>query len=547
MQTLFSSKKIKQGEQGRYSLRLHLLLSFSTLIFVLFMIALPFFYFFDIFDAPKKKISDALDNYLVNYEKSVSYQFDNIAAYGIQLNKSLVAEIERTLDENKIASFKNISDNRNLLKLMQENTSDVLKSSLLISKSSGAFVSFNATVNSSLSKTTKTCSGVYLKISNLNNFNDINPTIFLLRGMPELGDYHDIELYNMWEMELDEAECMQDTFAKDYSNIHIDSRYSFLEPRYIKQSWEKVILLVTPLIGTNGEVYGICGLEISSLLYSLSHRSIQASIDGIIGSIALESNSQNPPLLNLDNKFLHGMISSQGSEHYTIEQNNFYKELSNGVNKFAAKTIEFHPSAISIDDSNTKWQIVALLPQELEDELIAKNNMFLLLGLSAFILIAFVISYILVYRASSPILTSLKQIQEGTETNSDILEFNDLIEHLKNKEQKLRLKQQKLASDIDLENNEQNSEDNTTLQADITAYNTFIEQLSTLTKSERKVFELYVQKMDSHQVANELNVSINTIRTHNRNIYSKLYVSSYKELMVYIQMMVGSTKFYETE
>jgi len=28
-----------------------------------------------------------------------------------------------------------------------------------------------------------------------------------------------------------------------------------------------------------------------------------------------------------------------------------------------------------------------------------------------------------------------------------------------------------------------------------------------------------------------------TIRTHNRNIYSKLYVSSYKEMMVYIRMM----------
>ena len=33
--------------------------------------------------------------------------------------------------------------------------------------------------------------------------------------------------------------------------------------------------------------------------------------------------------------------------------------------------------------------------------------------------------------------------------------------------------------------------------------------------------------------------TINTIRTHNRNIYSKLYVSSYKEMMVYIRMMTN--------
>ncbi|MGN1038482.1 MAG: helix-turn-helix transcriptional regulator, partial [Mailhella sp.] len=59
---------------------------------------------------------------------------------------------------------------------------------------------------------------------------------------------------------------------------------------------------------------------------------------------------------------------------------------------------------------------------------------------------------------------------------------------------------------------------------------------------ERQVFELYVKGKTSQEVALLLSLSINTIRTHNRNIYSKLNVSSYKELMVYIRMMTSQEK-----
>lgn len=81
---------------------------------------------------------------------------------------------------------------------------------------------------------------------------------------------------------------------------------------------------------------------------------------------------------------------------------------------------------------------------------------------------------------------------------------------------------------------EQNSE-----QVELSAYRMFINQIETLTKSERIVFDLYITGLNSHEIANKLNLSINTIRTHNRNIYSKLNVTSYKEMMVYIQMMTG--------
>ncbi len=542
---VFFSNKHK----NTYSLRVRLFLSFATLIATMVFCILPLFYIFNILDAPKVKIADALDNYLTNYEKSVSHQFDNIAAYSVQLNKNIVDEIEAILQENSITSFELVTDNPKVITEIETRTSKILESSLLTSKSSGAFLSLNATINSSLTNSIKTCSGVYIKISNLNNFNDLNPTIFLLRGLPVVADYNDIELHNMWEMEFDQAECMSHTYKYDFKHVPVDKRYAFLQPHFIKNTWEKVILVATPLIGKDGQIYGMTGLEISSLLYNLVHRHIQPSVDAIVGLIALEHLDEDPHTFNLDRYFSHGnyALTSHQDTIFGVGDRQFYDTFSNGELNYIAKIQDFNPSAINLESSSTKWHIAAILPKEVEEELIFKNNIFVFLFFAFFVVIAFGLSYVLVYRVSSPILRSFKKIKEGTELKTDIQEFNDLIEHIKKKEQELILKKKQGAQQVEEGTENLGAEHEQSLQADITAYHTFIEQLSTLTKSERKVFELYMQKKTAHDVADELNVSINTVRTHNRNIYGKLYVSSYKELMVYIQMMVGSSKFYDNE
>ncbi len=525
-----------------YSLRTRLFLSFCVLIFVMLLCILPFFYIFNVIDAPKNSISEALANYLVNYEESVAYQFDNIAAYGVQLNKKLTDEIEKTLIKNNISSFKELTNNKALVMELEENTSKILKNSLLISKSSGAFVAFDVTINSSLQTKAKTCSGVYLKISNLNNYNDINPTIFLLRGMPEIAELNDIEIHNMWEMEFDEVECRADVLRINYDTIPHNNRYLFSKPHYIKNTWEKVILLITPIVGKNGELYGVCGLEISSLLFQLTHRSVQPSMNNISGMIAIEDLTDGNSLYFLDSVFFNGSsILEQYKENvYTASSDGEFYDIFTGNNhKLVAKSNSFNPSTIDSESPAAKWNLVAMMPKEAEERLIRQNYVFIFFFLLAFVIIAFFFSYLLVFKFSAPIVDFINKIKEGKESNSNILELNDLIGHIKSKEKELINKQMEYQAQLENDSSNSNSIEDHSLLADITAYQTFIKQLDTLTKSEKKVFELYMQKLNAHEVAQKLCVSINTIRTHNRNIYSKLYVSSYKELMVYIQMMAG--------
>ena len=71
----------------------------------------------------------------------------------------------------------------------------------------------------------------------------------------------------------------------------------------------------------------------------------------------------------------------------------------------------------------------------------------------------------------------------------------------------------------------------------LSRFNQFMENISTLSRAERAVFDLYIQGHTAKEIAEILCLSINTIKTHNKRIYMKLNVTSRKELMLYIQIM----------
>ncbi|MBQ4560937.1 MAG: hypothetical protein IJA55_01240 [Clostridia bacterium] len=59
----------------------------------------------------------------------------------------------------------------------------------------------------------------------------------------------------------------------------------------------------------------------------------------------------------------------------------------------------------------------------------------------------------------------------------------------------------------------------------------FAEQLSSLTPTETNVYRLYVEGKGTKEVLEILNIKENTLKYHNKNIYSKLGVSSRKQLI----------------
>ena len=62
-------------------------------------------------------------------------------------------------------------------------------------------------------------------------------------------------------------------------------------------------------------------------------------------------------------------------------------------------------------------------------------------------------------------------------------------------------------------------------------YDYFICNLKTLTPAEARIYELYQEGKTAQEIATILGIQENTIKYHNKNIYSKLGVSSRKQLL----------------
>ena len=71
-------------------------------------------------------------------------------------------------------------------------------------------------------------------------------------------------------------------------------------------------------------------------------------------------------------------------------------------------------------------------------------------------------------------------------------------------------------------------------------------QLPRLTPSERTIYELYLEGKSTKEVLQSLNIAQNTLKFHNKNIYSKLGVSSRKQLLRFATLKQHQDKKKET-
>ena len=73
---------------------------------------------------------------------------------------------------------------------------------------------------------------------------------------------------------------------------------------------------------------------------------------------------------------------------------------------------------------------------------------------------------------------------------------------------------------------------------DVSRYETFVKGIDRLTSTEHIIYDSYVARLTTKEVMANLNITENTLKYHNKNIYSKLGVSSRKELLeIYKQLI----------
>jgi len=70
----------------------------------------------------------------------------------------------------------------------------------------------------------------------------------------------------------------------------------------------------------------------------------------------------------------------------------------------------------------------------------------------------------------------------------------------------------------------------------------YINGLPTLTRAENTIYQLHLAQKSTKEILAELNITENTLKYHNKNIYSKLGVSSRKQLLEVAESLDNETK-----
>ena len=148
-------------------------------------------------------------------------------------------------------------------------------------------------------------------------------------------------------------------------------------------------------------------------------------------------------------------------------------------------------------------------------------------------------------------------MQEHAGTKSDIIEIDDLFVYLAEQDklrdletENLKRRNEELAIATENQTNEIGKRQaeierlaySRKTEIDPDDYEMFKIGLKELTKTEKTVFDLYLQGKTAKEIADMLDIRESTLKFHNHNILEKLGVSSRKQMLRYATLLKQETQ-----
>ncbi len=500
-----------------FSMQQRLVLYFLSIIAVIIVTFLILFTATGLFDFSKQSLSSNLDVELSARQNQISDQFDYMASHGLKMSSRISTEIEYMLDTHNL-SFSDLTNNRQMIEHLEHLIYNPVYSSMELSKASGAYVILNTTSNTTASRDDKYRSGIYIRRISVNDASPVATEAAVYRGSKEVARKNKLELHSRWELEYDIGNTHFFKEIESKPELYEDSSYMWTEKRILPDTSEEIMLLVVPIIGTGGEFYGICGVEMSSLYFHLTYPAAKNEIGSFITVVAPIKDN----VLNLE-KGLCG-----ADERGKFADNPLQIQLDDDFNcysaqgkKYVGKQAEIKLSSVKSDDSS--WAVAVLLPKTQYDDYSQSRAVIVVLIFIAALILLCAMSVILSRKYVAPITSKIKEIQDGTLSGdgkkTGFSELDQLVEFLHNQKQNSTLERSELPVGIREK------------------FDDFTQRTKTLTNTEQNILKLYIEGCQIDEIPLRTFVSINTVKTHNKSIYKKLGVSSKDELMIYIDLL----------
>ena len=329
----------------------------------------------------------------------------------------------------------------------------------------------------------------------------------LYRGSADVGKTHSVMPHRKWRMEFQTDQFPDYDRWMTPSSTPLYQAYTLTERFSLPGTSEEVQLFLLPLRGRDGTMYGLCGFEISQSFFKQNFAQptgfdhlicLLAPADSGLNASAALSSGTTGGYFHAPRDILV-LRSMGGSLTQLIGSDSAYA----GISELCRLS------------ENQSYRLAVCIPMTDYRRLIFSGNLqMLLIGL----FILFFVVFCCMYFHQHILSPAFRQFEE------DRRESRRRMDELQMERQQMQTELSRLA---DVCRNESVPD----------AFQTFLEGIPNLTKTERRIFDGYVAGLRSREIVEQLDIKDSTLRFHNKNIYEKLGVSSLKQLQQFAAIL----------
>lgn len=458
------------------------------------------------------QIAKAMENQIAVVKEQMMREMETYTGYGLQLSRELKQDIEGYLEEEGI-TISDLNDNPDALLDLEKMMYTELNTVLRLAHSSGAFAIVNATVNTSLSDASNSRAGVYLRLKGIGQDVTLSPETTLFRGNAAVARENSLILHSRWNLEL--STDMIPGYAQMTNNIQPpQSGYYWSNRINLKNTGDDVISLLVPIYSDSGTFLGACGIELNENYFLQNYPAAGTDYGPIVTVAGPLENGK----LRLDNGMTgntEGTWIDAEESLPIVNQNDYYNTYRSSDDVYYG--IQEELGITGFDDQ--KWAVAVLMPGGICDRYIWKNNMSVVIIMIIVAMVMIVVAWMLSKKYVRPIVQSFQNIREGQQPAVEGAGLSEL---------------EALCACLAQRDNEMTTCTLPPHMDDLLHH--FAENVKTLTNAEYSIFQYYMQGYKVSQIPSAACISMSTVKKHNGNIYRKLEISSYEELMMYLDL-----------
>ncbi len=523
----------KQLKSEGFSMRRRFAFYIFSVICLFLAVIVLLLNLFGILNPADRQIMNDLAVRLSACSERIAHDSDELAACAISFSGQLEASIQDYLTGNNL-DFDELKNHSEALDALQNRLYDSLYLNMQVAPASGAFYLLNTTANSN--SETALFSGIYLKYINLYSENTVNNDFSIYRGSFSTGKIRDIQFHSGWK-----NESSTDFFEHCYDTFFEGTHFALSPAVDIPDTWERARYIYVPIQDYDDNIVGVCGFEINDLLFQLSNKAVDERWGGEIYGL-LDKND--------------GTYSGQfSSSRYNRTESNLKISDRNGSKLFDFGNEKCVGLTHEIVLGNETFYVAVMLPKTQYESFMRKGQRNVALIFMIISILSAVCCVFMSKKYVSPILKKIEQFKtkEASGERLHIREIDDLFAFLEERDNYYEkqlddLENAKHFAEAEArkakEAYERATEKYELAKSEIDhlakkyneeivpeEYHFFVSNLSKLTPAEYRIYELYLSGKTAKQIAEILNITENTLKYHNKNIYSKLGLSSRKQLL----------------